>query len=114
MAPAGVALEGQDAASVALPSRWLAQAGINANLSVLVSVKGDSMASIIIMVINIEIAAITPPVGMNLFVLKAVIPGAEMRDIVRGSALFIVPLVLGLVLLLIFPEIALWLPRVLA
>jgi C4-dicarboxylate transporter DctM subunit len=68
----------------------------------------------IIMVINIEIAAITPPVGMNLFVLKAVIPGAEMRDIVRGSALFILPLVLGLILLLIFPGIALWLPKVLS
>lgn len=39
-----VALEGQEAASVALPSSWLAAAGINANLSVLVSVKGDSMA----------------------------------------------------------------------
>lgn len=39
-----VALEGQDAASVALPSRWLSSAGINANLSVLVTVKGDSMA----------------------------------------------------------------------
>lgn len=39
-----VAVEGQDAASVALPSSWLAAAGINPNLSVLVSVKGDSMA----------------------------------------------------------------------
>lgn len=39
-----VALEGQDAASVALPSSLLAAAGINPNLSVLVSVKGDSMA----------------------------------------------------------------------
>jgi phage repressor protein C with HTH and peptisase S24 domain len=39
-----VALEGQDAASVALPSRWLSSAAINANLSVLVSVKGDSMS----------------------------------------------------------------------
>lgn len=39
-----VALEGDAAASIALPSRWLSGAGVNGNLSVLVTVKGDSMA----------------------------------------------------------------------
>ena len=39
-----VTLEGDVAESVALPSRWLSKAGINGNLSVLVTVKGDSMA----------------------------------------------------------------------
>ena len=34
-----------------------------------------------------------------------------MSDIIRGSLIFIVPLALGIVLLIIWPEIALWLPR---
>lgn len=40
-------VEGDAAESVALPSRWLSKAGINGNLSVLVTVKGDSMAPVI-------------------------------------------------------------------
>ncbi len=66
----------------------------------------------VIMTIQIEIAAITPPVGFNLFVLKSV--GGDMfqmKDVVSGALIFIVPLLLGIVLLVMFPEIALWLPR---
>ncbi len=65
----------------------------------------------VIMTIQIEIAAITPPVGFNLFVLKSV--GGDrfqMKDVVSGALIFIVPLLIGIVLLVMFPEIALWLP----
>jgi C4-dicarboxylate transporter DctM subunit len=65
----------------------------------------------IVLTINIEIAAISPPVGFNLFVLKATIPNTEMSDIIRGSAAFMIPLALGIGLLIAFPEIALVLPR---
>lgn len=65
----------------------------------------------VILTINIEIAAISPPVGFNLFVLKAVIPDTDMSDIIRGSLIFIVPLALGIGLLIVFPDIALVLPR---
>lgn len=65
----------------------------------------------IIVTIQIEIAAISPPVGFNLFVLKTVIPGARMTDIIRGSLIFIVPLLLGIVLLMVWPQIALILPQ---
>jgi len=65
----------------------------------------------VIITINIEIAAISPPVGFNLFVLKTVIKDAEMRDIIGGSMIFIVPLMLGILLLIAFPDIALWLPN---
>jgi C4-dicarboxylate transporter, DctM subunit len=64
----------------------------------------------VMVTIQIEIAAITPPVGFNLFVLKSVVPGVEMNDVVRGSLIFIFPLLLGIVLLMIFPQIALFLP----
>jgi len=65
----------------------------------------------VIMTLNIEIGCITPPVGFNLFILKAVIPGVEMREIIHGSLIFIVPLALGIVILMILPDLALMLPR---
>ncbi len=64
----------------------------------------------ILVTINIEIAAISPPVGFNLFVLKSVVPGAELSDVIAGSLIFIVPLVAGILLLILFPQIALLLP----
>jgi C4-dicarboxylate transporter, DctM subunit len=65
----------------------------------------------VVLTINIEIAAILPPLGFNLFVLKTVIPGSDMRDIIRGSFIFVIPLGLGIIGLILWPEIALWLPR---
>lgn len=68
----------------------------------------------IVLTINIEIAAITPPVGFNLFVLKATIPDADLAEISAGSLIFVVPLALGIGLLIAFPQIALFLPRLMA
>ena len=65
----------------------------------------------VMVTILIEIAAITPPVGFNLYVLKSVLPGTELRDVTAGSLVFVLPLCLGLVVLLLFPQIALFLPR---
>lgn len=65
----------------------------------------------VMMVVNLEIAAITPPVGFNLFVLKSVIPSADMREIINGSLIFIVPLAASIGILIAWPEIALFLPR---
>ncbi len=84
-----MALEGQDATSVALPSRWLSSAGINANLSVLVTVKGDSMAPAIpdgafVLVHQMEKQVVKPGIyAFNLdgqsFV-KRLIPAEADRD----------------------------------
>ena len=64
----------------------------------------------VILVVVIEVGLITPPVGMNLFVVQAS-TGAELWDVVRGSAPFIV-LQLGTVALLsAFPQLVLWLPE---
>ncbi|MFO0986447.1 MAG: TRAP transporter large permease [Alphaproteobacteria bacterium] len=65
----------------------------------------------VIVTIQIEIAAITPPVGFNLFVLKNVMAGSDFRDVVSGSVIFVIPLLAGIALLMLFPDIALWLPR---
>jgi C4-dicarboxylate transporter DctM subunit len=64
----------------------------------------------IIVTIQIEIAAITPPVGFNLFVLKSVVPGVDLHDVVRGAVIFVIPLLLGIVLLSAAPGIVSFLP----
>ena len=65
----------------------------------------------VIITINIEIAAISPPVGFNLFVLKTVVPNSNMKDIIQGSLIFIVPLAIGILGLIAFPDIALYLVK---
>jgi C4-dicarboxylate transporter, DctM subunit len=63
----------------------------------------------ILLTINLELALITPPVGMNLFALKA-ITRAPLAEIIAGVAPYVVLLIAGLALVMIFPAIALWLP----
>jgi len=63
----------------------------------------------ILLTINLELAQITPPVGMNLFTIKA-ITNAPMGQIVRGSAPYVLLLVVGMIAVMLFPQIALWLP----
>ena len=63
----------------------------------------------ILLTINLELALITPPVGMNLFTIKAVAK-APMGEVIRGVAPYVFLMVIGLVLVMIWPDIALWLP----
>lgn len=63
----------------------------------------------ILLVINLEIAMITPPVGMNLFTIKA-ITHARMGTIIRGSAPYVLLMMLMLLVVLFWPELATWLP----
>jgi len=66
----------------------------------------------VITIINTEIDNILPPDGVNLLVLKSIVPeGVSMDDIMLGSLPFVLVLILGMALLMVFPEIALWLPR---
>jgi C4-dicarboxylate transporter DctM subunit len=64
----------------------------------------------IIVTINVEMGMITPPVGLNLFILKGSVPGIEMKDIVGGSLPFVLLLMLGLAIIMVFPSLAIWLP----
>lgn len=63
----------------------------------------------IIVVLVTEIALITPPVGMNVFVLKAVLPDVPVLRIFRGLVPFIAVDIVRLGLLVAFPAISLWL-----
>ena len=64
----------------------------------------------VILTINMEIGLITPPVGLNLYVLKGVVPNVSLKDILLGSMPFVFIMMGSMVLLSIFPQIALWLP----
>jgi len=66
----------------------------------------------VVMQINMEMALITPPVGMNLFVLKGVSPDSRMEDIIRGVVPYIGVMALEILLISVVPEIATWLPSV--
>ncbi|WP_249977760.1 TRAP transporter large permease [Vreelandella olivaria] len=65
----------------------------------------------VILTINLEIGLITPPVGLNLFIIKGIAPDISLRDILMGSLPYALCMVLGILLLCFFPGIALWLPN---
>ena len=64
----------------------------------------------IIMTILMEMGLIHPPVGLNLFVINGIAPDITMRDIIMGTLPFLGLMVFGILLLCMFPEIAMWLP----
>ncbi|MGE4012783.1 MAG: TRAP transporter large permease [Alphaproteobacteria bacterium] len=67
----------------------------------------------IVFMILMEAALITPPIGLNLFVVQSVYPAGRFGDICLGSVPFVVAMVIMIGLLIAFPDIALWLPDVL-
>ena len=65
----------------------------------------------VVVTIAVEIGMISPPVGLNLFVLKGIVPKeVTMTDIMAGAAPFIGVMLLGLGFIVAFPGIATWLP----
>ena len=64
----------------------------------------------ILIVVVVEIGLISPPVGMNLFVLKALLPEVPTSTLFRGVLPFVVADVIRLGILIAFPAISLWLP----
>jgi len=64
----------------------------------------------ILLMINLELALITPPVGMNLFVIKG-IAKAPLAEVIRGAMPYVLLMLIGLALVLLFEPLALWLPR---
>ena len=63
----------------------------------------------VMLMVNLELALITPPVGMNLFVIKG-ITQAPLGTIIRGTAPYVVILLLGMFAIWAWPALALWLP----
>ena len=69
----------------------------------------------VLFIMNMEMGYLTPPFGFNLFYMKAIAPaGVTMTDIYRSVVPFVALQGLGLAIVIIFPEIALWFPRMLS
>jgi tripartite ATP-independent transporter DctM subunit len=68
----------------------------------------------IIAVITVELGLITPPVGLNVFVVKATIGDISLSTAFKGVWPFVAAMLIGLVLILIFPQIATFLPSLMS
>lgn len=68
----------------------------------------------VILIMNMEIGAVTPPVGMNLFVVKSLSDDYSISDVLRGAMPYAAMGLVGIALVIIFPEIALWIPSLLS
>ncbi|MCB2227603.1 MAG: TRAP transporter large permease subunit [Desulfarculaceae bacterium] len=67
----------------------------------------------VLFIINMEMAYITPPFGFNLFILKSVVPPeVSMSDIYRSVGPFVLLQALALAMVMLWPELATWLPEV--
>ena len=67
----------------------------------------------LLVAINLQTSFLTPPFGITLFYMKGIAPkGITMRHIYRGIIPFVSLQLLGLGLVIAFPQIALWLPAV--
>lgn len=65
----------------------------------------------ILMMLLLETALITPPIGVNLYVIQGVRGTGSMNDVILGALPFVIAMLLMIVALLIYPQIALWLPE---
>ena len=65
----------------------------------------------ILIVILMETAMVTPPVGINLFVVQGVRGRGQLHDVIIGASPFVVTLILMIAIICVFPDLVLWLPR---
>lgn len=67
----------------------------------------------VMLTLNMEIGLITPPVGLNLYVINGIVPDVDLKTILVGALPFMLCMVIGIALLILFPQIALWFPEML-
>ncbi len=65
----------------------------------------------ILVAVNLQTAWLSPPVALSAYFLKGVVPEWDLKDIYIGMMQFMVIQVIGLALIILFPQIALWLPH---
>jgi tripartite ATP-independent transporter DctM subunit len=79
-------------------------------LPIIVNAGFDPYWFAVILTINMEIGLITPPVGLNLYVINGIAPNISLPTILRGALPFMLCMVVGIIILCMFPEIVTWLP----
>ncbi|MEM9146356.1 MAG: TRAP transporter large permease [Pseudomonadota bacterium] len=67
----------------------------------------------VVLTINMEIGLISPPVGLNLYVINGIAPDIKLKTILLGSLPYVACMVVAIVILCIFPGLATWLPEAL-
>ena len=65
----------------------------------------------ILVAVNLQTAWLSPPVALSAYFLKGVVPEWDLKDIYIGMMQFMVLQLIGLVLIMVFPQIVLWLPE---
>lgn len=66
----------------------------------------------VVLTVNMTMALVTPPVGMNLYVINGLLPDIKMKDVICGVIPFIAIILIFLVVVIAFPQISLWLPSI--
>ena len=64
----------------------------------------------VLVVLTLEMGLISPPVGINVFIVKSVAPNVSLSDIFRGVAPFWLAMLVTLIILIAFPHLSLFLP----
>ena len=64
----------------------------------------------VLVVLTLEMGLISPPVGINVFIVKSVAPNVSLTDIFRGVAPFWLAMLVTLIILIAFPQLSLFLP----
>jgi C4-dicarboxylate transporter DctM subunit len=64
----------------------------------------------VLLTVNMELGLITPPVGLNLYVINGIAPDVPLTQVLKGAIPFMGCMIVGMALLCLFPEIATWLP----
>ena len=67
----------------------------------------------VVFTINMEIGLITPPVGLNLYVINGIAPDVPLPTVLKGAIPYVLCMVVAIIILCFFPEIATWLPTAL-
>ena len=79
-------------------------------LPIIITAGFDPIWFAVILTINMEIGLISPPVGLNLYVISGIAPDIPLKTILLGSLPYVGCMVLAIVLLCLFPGLATWLP----
>ncbi len=80
-------------------------------LPVIINAGFDPIWFAVVLTINMEIGLISPPVGLNLYVINGIAPDISLKTILLGSLPFVGCMIVAIFLLYLFPSIATWLPE---
>jgi len=79
-------------------------------LPIIINAGFDPYWFAVVLTINMEIGLISPPVGLNLYVINGIAPDIPLKTILKGSIPYVLCMVVAILILCVFPGLATWLP----